>query len=68
MNWAVKKLKKKWKKKFGKCNIEDFNFKRKMSYLKKFYSFQFSGDFSTDLDSHAIKFFETDFKKVYILI
>ena len=67
MNWAVQDLNdKNWS--FVKCNIEDFNFKNKMSHVKKFYNFQLFVDFSTDLKSPAIKFFKTGFKYPYLFI
>ena len=48
MNWAVQDLNdKNWS--FVKCNIEDFNFKNKMSHVKKFYYFQLFVNFLTDL-------------------
>ena len=47
---------------FGKCIIQDSNFKNKMSYVKKFCSFQLFVDFLTDSDSPAIKFVRTGFR------
>ena len=39
-----------------------------MSHVKKFISFQVFVNFSTDSDSHAIKFFKTGFKYAYLYI
>ena len=52
----------------NQCNIEDFNFKNEMSHVKKIISFQVFVNFSTDSDSHAIKFFKTGFKYAYLYI
>ena len=60
MNCAVQDFNdKNWS--FVKCNIEDFNFKNKMSHVKKFYNFQFFVNFLTDFNSLAIKFFKNGF-------
>jgi hypothetical protein len=47
---------------FGKYQNEDFDFKNEMSCIKKFYSFQFFVDFSTNLESPDIKIFLNGFR------
>ena len=62
-------LSKTWTAKVGflaNAKIEVFNFRNKKSHVKKFYSFQYFVDFSTDSDSPALKIFRTGLRFAHI--